>query len=208
MKYQYIAIEREYGSGGQMIAERLAELSGIPCFGREILERVARQMNLSVSQIEDCEERATGSILYSLYAMSQMQTGNGNLLPLEGRVFLAEQKTIRDMAAYGTGVFIGHCAAEALQDRQGVLRVFIRADEKIKTQRIAETYGINERDIKKMIQKFDRKRANYYKANTNREWRSPGNYDLVLDSGTLGTEICTSILLHIIKGDTLNIQTE
>ena len=204
MKYQYIAIEREYGSGGQEIAERLAKLSGIPCFGREILERVAKQMNLSVDQIEDCEERATGSVLYSLYAMSQMQTGNADMLPLEGKVFLVEQNMIREMASHGAAVFLGHCAAEALQDRLGVLRVFIRSDEQDKAQRITDSYGIAEKDVKKMIQKFDRKRANYYQANTGRKWRDPEHYDLILDSGTLGTALCASILQHILKGEQEN----
>ena len=40
MKAKYITIEREYGSGGTQIARRLAEETGIPCYGREILEAV------------------------------------------------------------------------------------------------------------------------------------------------------------------------
>ena len=43
MKYNYITIEREYASGGTQIGEKLAKELGIPCYGREILEEVARQ---------------------------------------------------------------------------------------------------------------------------------------------------------------------
>ena len=42
MRYKYITIEREYGSGGTEIARRVAEECGIPCYGKEILEFVAK----------------------------------------------------------------------------------------------------------------------------------------------------------------------
>lgn len=43
MKFRYITIEREYGSGGTKIARRLSEISGVPCYGHEILEAVAKK---------------------------------------------------------------------------------------------------------------------------------------------------------------------
>lgn len=52
MKTKYITIEREYGSGGNEIARRLAEKLGIPCYGREILELVANDQGLTVSEID------------------------------------------------------------------------------------------------------------------------------------------------------------
>ena len=43
MKCRYITIEREYGSGGTSIAHLLSEQTGVPCYGREILEKVAKR---------------------------------------------------------------------------------------------------------------------------------------------------------------------
>ena len=43
MKFRYITIEREYGSGGTKIARRLAEVTGKPCYGEEIMEAVAKK---------------------------------------------------------------------------------------------------------------------------------------------------------------------
>lgn len=61
MKYRYIAIEREYGSGGTTIARRLAEECGIACYGQEILEAVAKEQNVSVDEIQRCEETVSNS---------------------------------------------------------------------------------------------------------------------------------------------------
>ena len=37
-----------------------------------------------------------------------------------------------------------------------------------------------------VIRKFDRKRSNYYSINTEKKWRDFNEYDIVLDSATLG----------------------
>ena len=55
MKCSYIAIEREYGSGGTEIARRLSEESGVPYYGREILEKVSKDYGIPISQIEKYE---------------------------------------------------------------------------------------------------------------------------------------------------------
>ena len=64
MSFQYITIEREYGSGGTNIARRLAEACGIACYGEEILEAVAQKLDISVEQIQRYEESVSNSFLY------------------------------------------------------------------------------------------------------------------------------------------------
>ena len=79
MKYKNITIEREYGSGGTQIARKLAERFGVPCYGREIIEAVANDQNLSTSQIDAYEETVSNSFLYSVYLLSKAQTGDPDL---------------------------------------------------------------------------------------------------------------------------------
>ena len=56
MKVKYITIEREYGSGGTEIAEKVSEKCDVCCFGKEILERAAEKLNISVAEAEEYEE--------------------------------------------------------------------------------------------------------------------------------------------------------
>ncbi len=67
MNCRYITIEREYGSGGTKIARLLAEKTGIPCYGQEILEEVSKKYDISVERIQQYEESASNSFLYSIY---------------------------------------------------------------------------------------------------------------------------------------------
>ena len=87
MKFRYITIEREYGSGGTKIARTLSEVSGVPCYGEEILEAVAKKQGIPVERINQYEEKATGSVLYTMFVMSRMQTGDPDMLTVEGKVF-------------------------------------------------------------------------------------------------------------------------
>lgn len=199
MKYKYITIEREYGSGGTQIAREAAKRCGVPCYGREIIEAVASDQNLSTSQIDAYEESVSNSFLYSVYLLSKAQTGDPDMLTKEGHIYLAEQKAIKSFAAAGPAIFVGHCASEALKDKKGVLKVFIRANSETRYKRAVDEYGIPEHSAKSTIQKFDHKRERYYYANTTHKWRDPDNYDLVFDSSTLGVSGCVDILAMIMN---------
>lgn len=195
MNIRYLTIEREYGSGGTTIARRLAKETGLPCYGREILEGVARKYDLSISTIEHYEETVTNSFLYTLFAISRASSANPDMLTAEGHIFVAEQEVIRSFASGGPAIFLGHCASEALREEKGVARVFIRCrDDAQKRRRIAEEYGIPRTDIDSVRKRFDKKRANYYYANTARKWEDPRNYDLVIDSSVFGEDGCVNAL--------------
>ena len=194
MKYQYITIEREFGSGGTKIGEMLAKECHIPCYGHEILEAVASKHDISVEQIEQYEESVTNSFLYTVFVMSKAQSGDLNMLSEEGQVYLAEQAAIRQLAQNGPAVFMGHCACEALKEQKGVAKVFIHADEAFKKKRIQEDYGISPSRGEATMKRYDKKRANYYRANTMKRWDDYRNYDIVLDSSQLGIEGCVAVL--------------
>ena len=199
MKCKYITIEREYGSGGTKIARLLSDKTGVRCFGQEILEEVSKENDISVETIEKYEEKATGSFLYSIYAMTQAVSGNSDMLTAEGHIYVAEQSVIKRLAAKGSAIFLGHCASEALKDEKGVVRIFIRCtNEEEKRKRIAADYGIAENQIDLTRRHFDKKRMNYYYANTARKWDDLKNYDIVLDSAVLGIDGCVNMLKSLL----------
>lgn len=81
-----------------------------------------------------------------------------------------------------------------------MVKVFIRcSDENIKNQMIVDTYGIPADETEVVRRKFDKKRSNYYSINTEKKWRDFSEYDIVLDSATLGIEECVNILEVLLK---------
>ena len=200
MKFRYITIEREYGSGGTKIARSLSEATGVPCYGYEILEAVAKKQGIPVERINQYEEKATGSLLYAMFVMSRVQTGDPNMLTTEGKVFLDEQLEIRRLSMKGPAIFLGHCASEALRDQKNLVKVFIHSeDENEVKKRITEDYGIAPADVESTRKFYNKKRAGYFRANTGNEWKDRKNYDIVLDSSKLGIEGCVNILRGVFE---------
>lgn len=200
MDLRYITIEREYGSGGTKIGRLLAEKTGIPCYGQEILEEVSKKYDISVERIQQYEGSTSNSILYSVYMMSQTMAGKADMVSMEGHVFVAEQAVIQRFAEEGRAIFLGHCASEALKEKNGTVRVFIWcSDEQEKKKRILEDYGIPEEEADAVRRKFDKKRSSYYHANTSKRWEDHRNYDIVLDSAALGIEGCVKVLEGLVR---------
>jgi len=200
MKIRYITIEREYGSGGTEIAEKLAEECGINCYGKEILERAAAKLHITSDEAEQYEAKVTSSFMYSMYVMGQVQSGNTNSLPMESRLYVEEHNAITELAHNGKAVFVGHCASEALKDKDGVLKVFIRASEEFKTDRAVNEYGVDPKEAAAVCRKYNKKRANYYTFNTHKSWDDQNNYDIVLDSSRLGVDGCVKALASLLEG--------
>lgn len=199
MKCKYIAIEREYGSGGTTIARRLSQVSGLPCYGQEILEAVASRLNTSVDNIQRYEETVSSSLLYTIALLGQTTTGKASTLCPEDQIFLEEQAEIRRFAGNGPAIFLGHCACEALKDRAGLVKVFIFADEEEKRRRVIQDYHISLENVDAVKKRFDKKRANYFFANTAKRWADLKNYDIALNSSQLGIDGCVSALRGLLE---------
>lgn len=193
-KCLYLAIERQFASAGTAIARRASELSGVPCYGEEILKAVSDKYGVSEESIESYEEKTTGSLLYSLFVMSRLSSAESDLLTREGHIFIAEQQAIRTFAADGPSIFLGHCACEALKGLPGVVKVFIKANYGDRIKRAVEEYGFPPEAANAVIKKFDKKRANYFYANTSRKWDDLSGYDIVLDSSAISVDLCAKVL--------------
>ena len=110
-------------------------------------------------------------------------TSNENL-------FNYQAKIMKELADTESCVIIGRCADFVLKDYDNVLSVFIHAPEDFCKEQAAKKHSMPEKELEKFIAKTDRKRADYYKYHTGREWTDARNYDLCLDSSKLGFERC------------------
>lgn len=195
MKFKYIAIEREYASGGSEIGKKVSDILKIPCYGREILELTAKRRNVSIEYVEELEENSTGSFLYYLYRMADV---TGNPTAAES-VNIEEINVIRELAGNGPSVFVGRAASFALKETDSVLKVFIHADYECREKRAHEVYGIEKNILKSSVKSIDKRRASYYKANFGTDWKDLSKYDLVLNSSVLGIDKCAAAIAECAK---------
>ncbi|MEE0693177.1 MAG: cytidylate kinase-like family protein [Lachnospiraceae bacterium] len=200
MKYNIIAIERQYASGGNEIGERTAEILDIPCYGQEVLNRAAELMHTSPECLLHLEETTSNSLLYSIGMAAKVMKGERDGLSEEGALYVTEERVIKEMAMNGPCVIVGRCAGWILREREDVLRVFIHADREFRKKRAVEVYGIPKSNVENVLKRFDRRRANFYHANTCMSWDDKKGYHLVLDSSHLGIAQCAEIIRRTAQG--------
>jgi len=189
MAYPVITIAREYGSGGRIIGQKLAQKLVLPFYDKELISLAAKESGLAEEFIRTVEQKRNLSFLYNLYSNLQM-------LPASDQVFLAQCQVIREIAEKGPCVIVGRCADYALRERKDCLNVFIHAPLAERIARARDVYGDDASDVENTVLKRDKDRANYYGYFTFQKWSDPHNYHIAIDSG-IGLDIAVSLLAEL-----------
>lgn len=179
-----IAISRQHGSGGREIGRMAAKELGIPFYDREIIALAAENSTIDTSFFEDSEGRDPGGLF------NELSSDVHFTLPITDKVFLQQAEVIRELAARESCVIVGRCADAILQDGPRVLRVFICADPESRRRRAADCLHEKAEDL----EKTEKKRAAYYQHYTGKKFGDARNYDICLNSGTLGAEECVKTI--------------
>ena len=192
-----ITIGRQFGSGGREIGEKLAEHFGIKCYDKELLSRAAKESGFCEEMIQNHDERPTNSFLYNLVMDTYSFGYNASSfvdMPISHKVFLAQFDTIKKIADEGPCVIVGRCANYILRGRDNVMNVFVTAPVVDCVRRVMETDGLDLEEAEKRIRKTDKRRADYFKYFTGREWQDAALYDLCLNTGHMSEQKCLSIV--------------
>ena len=188
-----ITIARQYGSGGRTVGEMLAADLGIKYYDKEILKLASDESGINEGLFEKADEKLKSTSLFKIAKKAY----NGELIPPESddftsndNLFNYQAKIIRKLAEEESCVIIGRCADYILRDFDHVLSVFVHAPEDFCINEAIKKLSLPLKEIDKFIQKTDRRKAEYYKYYTGREWTDARNYDLALDCSKLGFDRC------------------
>ena len=198
-----ITIARQYGSGGREIGERIAKELGIPLYDKEIINDAAAKGELNTEIIKKADESAANSLLYTL-AMGSNVIGTtmhfGYKMPINDRLFLLQSEVIKDYAAKGSCVVIGRCSDYVLREEKNILRLFIYGDIEHRQKRVAERHPeLKSSQVIDTINKTDKRRSSYYNFYTGNKWGKYDNYDIAINSSTLGIEGTAQIIVAAVK---------
>ena len=86
-----------------------------------------------------------------------------------------------------------------LAGTERLVRIFIYADMEARIQRIREKGYYEEHEIARNIRRMDRERRDYHRYYTGKEWENVENYDMMLNSGVLGTDGCVGMYFVLPK---------
>lgn len=195
MKKRIITISREFGSGGRTIGKMLAERLGIPCYDKELIEKLSQATGFDPKYIEEQGEYAPSKNLFSYAFVGR----NINGMSVSDYLWNEQRKKILELAEQESCVIVGRCADYILREREDVLNVFVHAPVADRAKRIVEVYGETAVAPEIRLREKDKKRAINYKYYTEQEWGRSQNYHLTIDSSAFGIEGCVDMILDLVK---------
>lgn len=176
-----IVIGRQYGCGGHSIGKMLAKQLGYEFYDNEIIKMAAGTTGMTSDYISRNEESMTNSFLYDL--VNQMyQYGSHDEEAPKDKIFEAESKVIKELAAKGKCVIIGRCSDYVCRDDENVLKIFLTAPLESRIKRVAQRLNITDKEAELRIRKEDKRRADNYHYYTGRMWGNAANYDITLNT--------------------------
>ncbi|MDO4168354.1 MAG: cytidylate kinase-like family protein [Lachnospiraceae bacterium] len=187
-----LAIEREFGSGGREIGTKISKKLGIPCYDGQLIIKAAEDYGVELDLLKKYDETTTGSLLYSLALISNLQ--GYEHMSKYNEMFYAIQQTIKKLEMQGPAIFIGRCCTEILQPEH-TKKVFIYASNELdRLSTIMKHENVDATQAVNIMKKKDKERTNYFRFWTNKDWKDWNNYDLCLNTSTHSIDECVRLL--------------
>lgn len=191
-----ITINREYGSGGRQIAQKLAKNLGFDYYDRNIIEMAAKQSNLPEAYVEAKEQTMTNSFLYDLFSQYQALSEQETQLD---KLYQIETNIIREAASKGNCIIVGRCSDYILKDKQNCHHIYLYAPEEFKVQQIMQRERLEKALALKQVRDINKKRVAHYKYYTGRILGLSKYYNLCIDVSALGIDKSIDMIMQYIE---------
>jgi len=202
MRLRILTIEREYGSGGGVIAAELAHRLGWKLWDQALTEEVAKLARVSPAAAERHDERRD-PLLYRL-AKVFARGSHERSMPVDDKdVFDAERmvallgQVLEQVAAAGECVIVGRGASYILRNRTDGFHVFVYAPREVKIRRIM-ALGKSEAEAAELVEAVDKERTAFIEQYFGADWPTRYLYNLWINSAP-GEEATVRTILEAMK---------
>ena len=204
-----ITINRELGSGGRTVGEKLAAKLGVPFYDKALIKALTEKYHLTVEEIEKLKGRKHGWWADFKRTLSIGQSANSSQyykaeigeepdLLTTDEMYNAEKEILKGIAAEESCVIAGRTAFHILKDQPNRLSILIQASMDHRIERVMSKQGISSEEAEKIIKKVDRMRENYVNKYTGTSRYDTRNYDLVITmDGKTEDEVAEMICQYI-----------
>ena len=202
-KKQIITIGRQYGRGGREVGETLARELGIHFYDKNILRMNSDESGIKESYFYLADEKAGNKLLYRIINSLKPELREpsfGSDVVSADNLFRFQSEVIRKLAAEESCVIIGRCAEYLLKGTEGLLRVYVYADMDYRIRRITRLGYYEPDEVAKNIRRMDKERREYHRYYTGLDWEDLNNYDLLVNTGTLGIDGAVRVIRDCLAG--------
>ena len=204
-----ITINRELGSGGRTVGEKLAKKLGVPFYDKALIKAMEEKYNLSVEEIERLKGRnhSWWADFKRVVSIGQGMTSSPyyklstevepDLLTTD-EMFKAEKEILKGIAEEESCIIAGRLGFFVLKDVPNRLSILIQASMEHRIERVMRKQGLSREEAEKVIKKVDKMRENYVNKYTGTSRYDTRNYHLVISmDGKSEDEVADMILSYL-----------
>jgi len=195
---EILLIDREFGSGGSTIGERIARRLNWALFDEELTREIAALARIPVDVCRRREERID-PWLHRLVNVIWRGTFDRNLpspdlaiLDTDRLVRLIQQAVERAARAKPC-VIVGRGAPYFLRERTDTLSVFLYASRELRFRRVLARVG-DQHEAVELVDKMDEDRKKFVKHYFGHEWPNRQYFHVMLNTGIGDDDTVESIL--------------
>lgn len=204
-----ITINRELGSGGRTIGEKLAKKLGVPFYDKALIQGLKEKYGLTTDEIERlkgqqhnwwADFKRSLKIMPS-FAAPQLIPGKQPIpdFLITDDIFQSEKEILKGIAADESCVMAGRSAFYVLRDHPNHLSILIQAGMETRIARLMDKRNISREEAMKIIKEVDKSRERYVKKYTGTSRYDTRNYDLVFNVDGHTEEDIVNLIISYIK---------
>jgi cytidylate kinase len=196
-----ITIDREFGSGGAVIAEQVAARLGWKLWDQRLTDEIAFRMDCERRLVAEREETRDPAY-YRLFKAFLRGSFEGTLSTQRSKLVDADcirevvQKLLPEIAEAGNCVIVGRGGAYYLGDRPDALHVFIYALFHDKVQRI-QAMGKTEKEAIALAEQVDADRAEFIQQYFHVNWPERQRFHLMINA-SMGEQLAVDTIVDAV----------
>ena len=219
-----ITVARQLGSGGDLIAARVAEVLGYELVDRRLVEDIASITDSTLDEVEKFDEKGEGRIRYFLKRLLVPEVSPGGF-PLSSAAYFPEfglefpyvmdrefsdppsfldrgtyqlliTTVLREYGQGGNAVIVGRASQTILGDQSDAVHLKIVAPLEVRCERIMEAEEVDLENARELAQKHDHWRQLYLRNYHRADWDDPLLYHLTINTGKLDVEAAVDLVVN------------
>lgn len=204
-----ITINRELGSGGRTVGEKLAAKLGVRFYDKALIKALEEKYNLTVEEIENLKGRnhswwaefARGFILAekskTMYYNEISALDEPDVLTTD-EMYETEKKILSEIAEEESCIITGRLGFAVFANHPNHMSILIQAPMEQRIQRVMKKQMLSREAAEDVIKKVDKMRERYVNKYAKTSRYDTRNYDLVISmAGHTEDEVADLIMQYI-----------
>ena len=204
-----ITINRELGSGGRTIGEKLAKRLHVPFYDKALIQGLKEKYSLTTEEIERLKGQQHNwwaDFKRSLKIMPSFAAPN--IIPsktaipdflITDDIFQSETQILKGIAEDESCVIAGRSGFYVLRDHPNHLSILIQAPMEHRINHLVSKRGITPAEAEKIIREVDKGRERYVKKYTGTSRYDTRNYDIVFNAANHTEDEIVDLIMKYIQ---------